>query len=61
MLRCPVGHFFIRVAKIPGFVCEPHYADAFGEQWKRYRLTQLDSYTNTSISRAKGSRAECPP
>jgi len=27
------------------------YADAFGEQWNKYRVTQLDSYTGTSISR----------
>ena len=27
-----------------------NYADAFGEQWKRWRLTQLDSHTGTSIT-----------
>lgn len=28
-----------------------NYAGAFGEQWKRWRSTQLDSFTGTSISR----------
>ena len=28
-----------------------NYAAAFGEQWKRWRSTQLDSFTGTSISR----------
>jgi 2-polyprenyl-3-methyl-5-hydroxy-6-metoxy-1,4-benzoquinol methylase len=27
-----------------------NYADAFGDQWKRWRLTQLDSHTGTSIT-----------
>jgi 2-polyprenyl-3-methyl-5-hydroxy-6-metoxy-1,4-benzoquinol methylase len=35
----------------PRFVSGSSYAEAFGEQWKRYRKTQLDSYTKTTISR----------
>jgi 2-polyprenyl-3-methyl-5-hydroxy-6-metoxy-1,4-benzoquinol methylase len=38
------------VDKIPRFVSNENYADAFGFQWNRYRLTQLDSYTKTKIS-----------
>jgi 2-polyprenyl-3-methyl-5-hydroxy-6-metoxy-1,4-benzoquinol methylase len=51
MLCCPEGHGFLRRNHIPRFVSSSHYADAFGEQWKRYRLTQLDSYTKTTISK----------
>jgi 2-polyprenyl-3-methyl-5-hydroxy-6-metoxy-1,4-benzoquinol methylase len=32
------------------------YAAAFGAQWKKYRRTQLDSYTGTSISRDRARR-----
>lgn len=32
------------------------YADAFGEQWNIYRVTQLDSYTRTTISRDRLKR-----
>jgi 2-polyprenyl-3-methyl-5-hydroxy-6-metoxy-1,4-benzoquinol methylase len=35
---------------IPRFVKKDNYASAFGEQWKRYRLTQLDSHTGQPIS-----------
>jgi 2-polyprenyl-3-methyl-5-hydroxy-6-metoxy-1,4-benzoquinol methylase len=50
-LCCPAGHFFAIVRGIPRFVSGSSYAEAFGEQWKRYRKTQLDSYTKTTISR----------
>jgi SAM-dependent methyltransferase len=50
-LSCSSGHRFPIVAGIPRFVPATTYADHFGEQWKRYRLTQLDSYTGVSISR----------
>ena len=33
-----------------------NYADAFGEQWKRWRLTQLDSHTGTSITADRVNR-----
>jgi len=32
------------------------YADAFGEQWKRYRLTQLDSHSGLPVSRDRARR-----
>lgn len=35
---------------IPRFVKQDNYAAAFGAQWKKYRRTQLDSYTNTNIT-----------
>jgi 2-polyprenyl-3-methyl-5-hydroxy-6-metoxy-1,4-benzoquinol methylase len=38
---------------IPRFVPAKTYADHFGEQWKRYRQTQLDSYTGIPISRTR--------
>jgi SAM-dependent methyltransferase len=50
-LICDAGHRFPIVAGIPRFVPATTYADHFGEQWKRYRLTQLDSYTGIPISR----------
>ena len=50
-LICAAGHRFPIVAGIPRFVPATTYADHFGEQWKRYRLTQLDSYTGVPISR----------
>ena len=49
-LSCDGGHRFSIVAGIPRFVPATTYADHFGEQWKRYRLTQLDSYTGIPIS-----------
>lgn len=51
VLKCPDGDSYARIGDIPRFVVGPHYAEAFGEQWKRYRLTQLDSYTGTTITR----------
>lgn len=39
------------------FVDGHTYADAFGAQWKRYRRTQLDSFTQTTISRDRVRRA----
>lgn len=49
-LRCSGGHEFPNAGGIPRFVPRTTYADHFGEQWKRYRLTQLDSYTGVPIS-----------
>jgi len=49
-LACAHGHRFAVVAGIPRFVSGPTYSDAFGAQWRRYRLTQLDSHTGTAIS-----------
>jgi glycosyltransferase involved in cell wall biosynthesis/2-polyprenyl-3-methyl-5-hydroxy-6-metoxy-1,4-benzoquinol methylase len=50
-LECAAGHVFPVVDGIPRFVGARTYADHFGEQWKRYRQTQLDSYTGHPISR----------
>ena len=50
-VSCAAGHRYPIIAEIPRFVPATTYADHFGEQWKRYRLTQLDSYTGVPISR----------
>jgi SAM-dependent methyltransferase len=36
---------------IPRFVSADNYASSFGLQWARFRQTQLDSYSGTTISR----------
>ncbi|TMR97237.1 methyltransferase domain-containing protein [Nonomuraea basaltis] len=36
---------------IPRFVPQESYAEGFGYQWNRHRLTQLDSYSGMPISR----------
>lgn len=41
---------------IPRFVDNENYASAFGEQWKKFRLTQLDSYTGVPASRIRTER-----
>src|SRR5882762_2721933 len=53
---CGGGHEFPVVAGVPRFVPGTTYADHFGEQWKRYRLTQLDSYTGVPISEDRLAR-----
>lgn len=51
-LTCIKGGESIRIAAgIPRFVPETNYANAFGEQWKKYRLTQLDSHSGVPITR----------
>jgi 2-polyprenyl-3-methyl-5-hydroxy-6-metoxy-1,4-benzoquinol methylase len=51
-LRCPRGHEFAIFRGIPRIiVSDGFYTDAFGIQWNQYKLTQLDSYTGTTISR----------
>jgi len=51
-LRCSSGHRFGVRRDIPRLLgSENNYADAFGEQWIEYRVTQLDSYTRTDISK----------
>ena len=51
-MACASGHNFIVDGGIPRILLPgTPYADAFGEQWNKYRVTQLDSYTNTTISR----------
>src|SRR5438034_861943 len=55
-LTCPAGHSFPIRAGIPRFVDAPGYAAPFGPQWRRYRRTQLDSYTGTEISEQRARR-----
>ena len=51
-LACPSGHAFPVRDGIPRLLPSgENYADAFGEQWKQYRRTQLDSYTRTTYSK----------
>jgi 2-polyprenyl-3-methyl-5-hydroxy-6-metoxy-1,4-benzoquinol methylase len=51
-MACPSGHAFPVRENIPRLLPSGHnYADAFGEQWKHYRRTQLDSYTRTTYSK----------
>jgi SAM-dependent methyltransferase len=56
ILVCSGGDSFPRIKGIPRFVTTSNYADPFGAQWKKYRLTQLDSYTGTTISRDRARR-----
>lgn len=49
---CDKGHSYrnyLNIARI--LESENNYADAFGEQWKHFRKTQLDSFSNTNISK----------
>ena len=56
-LMCTAGHGYPVEGAIPRLAgSQPGYADAFGEQWRHYRTTQLDSYTKTSISRDRLER-----
>ncbi|MFC6086316.1 methyltransferase domain-containing protein [Sphaerisporangium aureirubrum] len=41
---------------IPRFVPRDNYAESFGFQWNRHRLTQLDSVTGLPISRERLTR-----
>ncbi len=53
---CHEGDVFSVRKGIPRFVPKSNYADAFGAQWKRYRLTQLDSYVGFPITRDRARR-----
>lgn len=45
------GHTKYRIKEfVPRFVAETNYADNFGMQWKKFRLTQLDSYSGIPVS-----------
>jgi 2-polyprenyl-3-methyl-5-hydroxy-6-metoxy-1,4-benzoquinol methylase len=51
-LECGKGHRFPVEAGIPRVLLSgTGYVDTFGDQWNTYRLTQLDSYTRTTITR----------
>ncbi|HYL73829.1 MAG TPA: class I SAM-dependent methyltransferase [Bryobacteraceae bacterium] len=55
-LSCAAGHVYPIIKGIPRFVSQSNYADHFGAQWNRYRLTQLDSYTGRPITRDRARR-----
>lgn len=48
------------VGEIPRFVNEGSYASLFGDQWKQYKKTQLDSFSGTSISANRINRCLGP-
>jgi 2-polyprenyl-3-methyl-5-hydroxy-6-metoxy-1,4-benzoquinol methylase len=52
-LLCGNGCHYRRRNGIPRFVSSDNYSAAFGSQWKKYRHTQLDSYTGVPISRSR--------
>jgi SAM-dependent methyltransferase len=54
-LRCIRGHSFANRDGIPRFT-ESGYSAAFGAQWLRYRRTQLDSCSGTTISEERARR-----
>lgn len=56
-LVCARGEFYPAPGGVPRFVPPSSYADAFGLQWKRYRRTQLDSYSGTTITAARTRRS----
>jgi 2-polyprenyl-3-methyl-5-hydroxy-6-metoxy-1,4-benzoquinol methylase len=52
VFSCPADHRYSYELGIPRLlVSGRNYAAGFGDQWKRFRSTQLDSYSKTSISR----------
>jgi len=56
VLLCPDGDQFQSRNRIPRFVMNGNYADAFGPEAKKYRVTQLDSYSGTTITRDRARR-----
>jgi SAM-dependent methyltransferase len=49
-LVCSHGETFPIRDRVPRFVGSSDYAGAFGRQWNRFRLTQLDSHSGLSAS-----------
>ena len=45
------------IKNIPRFVNLDNYSNSFGFQWNKFRKTQLDSYTNLSISKKRVLKA----
>ena len=41
---------------IPRFAASGSYASLFGDQWKEYKKTQLDSYTGSPTSESRLNR-----
>ena len=56
-LKCESGCSVPIVEGIPRFVDSANYAAGFGLQWNQFHKTQLDSYTGTTISRDRLTRA----
>src|SRR5690606_18209209 len=57
-LRCDACRTIYPIDRgIPRFVPEDNYAEGFGYQWNRHRLTQLDSHSGLPISRDRLFRA----
>jgi 2-polyprenyl-3-methyl-5-hydroxy-6-metoxy-1,4-benzoquinol methylase len=51
-LACAKGHTYaVRNGIARLLAPESNYAEAFGAQWNHYRITQLDSYTGTHLTR----------
>jgi SAM-dependent methyltransferase len=59
-LICRDGHSFLIKNGVCDFVAGATYADAFGVQWQRHRLCQLDSYNGTRMSRKRLERCLGP-
>lgn len=55
-LTCANGCIVPIVNGIPRFVSSDNYASAFGRQWNKFRKTQLDSHTGTTISKDRLQR-----
>ena len=55
-LTCPGGDRFAIVHGIPRFASANNYAAGFGAQWKKYRLTQLDSHSGVPITEERARR-----
>ena len=55
-LCCLHGEKFPLRKDIPRFISQSTYADAFGVQWKRYRTTQLDSFSGVPITEERMRR-----
>ena len=54
LFQCSNNHTWEVSLDIPRFInSKDNYTSAFGLQWKKYRKTQLDSYTKTNISRKR--------
>ena len=50
------GNTYPIIDGIPRFVFSSNYSDSFGFQWNKFRQTQLDSFTNTDITKTRLAR-----
>lgn len=51
LIEASSGSTYPIVNFIPRFVSDDSYTASFGEQWNRYRRTQLDRFNGTTLSR----------